>query len=374
MSSKQPASLPLVDVLKAVASQLIVWHHLAFYGPMSDTVHPHAGELIDWLYNHARLAVQVFLVVGGFLAARALFPRADEALRAITPREGLALVWRRYVRLGRPYLLALVLATGAGWLARSLVDHASNPKPVEALQFLVNATMLQDVLGVGALSAGVWYVAIDLQLYALMIVLCMAATGLGRFGVQAGHAFVASAMGLAAASLFWINLDPGLDVWAPYFFGAYGMGLAAQWISTQPRKAMWVVLLGIVVLAALGWEWRSRILVAGVTALLLATCPCGNALQRLGGTRVVPFLSRISYAVFLVHYPVLLVVGSFVHHFWPGRSLVHAAGLVLAWLLSLAAAALLHRWVETPRRVAGASLSPRKQFHPFEAFGHTNHR
>jgi len=29
--------MPLVDLIKAVAAQLIVLHHLAWYGPMSDT-------------------------------------------------------------------------------------------------------------------------------------------------------------------------------------------------------------------------------------------------------------------------------------------------------------------------------------------------
>ncbi|MFM8696778.1 MAG: acyltransferase family protein, partial [Betaproteobacteria bacterium] len=60
----------VVDLLKALACCLIVLHHLAFYGPMSD----HADELFpvffDGLAQHGRLAVQVFLVLGGYLAAR----------------------------------------------------------------------------------------------------------------------------------------------------------------------------------------------------------------------------------------------------------------------------------------------------------------
>ena len=63
---------PLIDAVKAIASQLIVLHHLAFYGPMSDYAQEISPELISWLSQHARIAVQAFLVMGGFLAAQAL--------------------------------------------------------------------------------------------------------------------------------------------------------------------------------------------------------------------------------------------------------------------------------------------------------------
>ncbi|RZI65422.1 MAG: acyltransferase, partial [Variovorax sp.] len=51
---------PGVDALKGVACVTIVWHHLAFYGPMSDVVHGAVPWLMDWLYRYGRMAVQVF--------------------------------------------------------------------------------------------------------------------------------------------------------------------------------------------------------------------------------------------------------------------------------------------------------------------------
>ena len=51
-------SLPGVDALNALGT-LIVWLHLAFYGPMSDVVHGAAPTLMDWLYNYARMARRV---------------------------------------------------------------------------------------------------------------------------------------------------------------------------------------------------------------------------------------------------------------------------------------------------------------------------
>lgn len=73
MTSSSPRS-PWIDVLKGSACMAIVWHHLSVYGPLSDTVRPFAPALMAWLYDYARMAVQIFLVVGGYLAAASLAP------------------------------------------------------------------------------------------------------------------------------------------------------------------------------------------------------------------------------------------------------------------------------------------------------------
>ncbi len=330
----EAAGVPIVavDWLKAGASQLIVWHHLALYGPMSDVVQPQAPALVGWLVDHARIAVQVFLVVAGFLAAHSLLGRAGP------PPAAARLVWRRCLRLARPYFVALVLAVAAAALARALVAHPTIPAAPTAAQFAAHALLLHDVAGVDALSAGVWYVAIDVQLYALFVVL---------FALAQGRAVPALALvaALAVASLFWFNRDASLDAWAPYFWGAYALGIGAWWASRRSRRAAWAVALAAVVLLALALDWRNRIALAGATALLLVAA----ADRRLPESRVVAWAARVSYPLFLVHYPVALVVGALVWRLWPTSVAANAAGLVAAWLASLLAAALLHRVAEPVR-------------------------
>ena len=65
-------SFVLVDGLKTVASQLIVLHHLVAYGPLPVALRSVIPGTVDWLFEYGRMAVQVFLVMGGFLAARTL--------------------------------------------------------------------------------------------------------------------------------------------------------------------------------------------------------------------------------------------------------------------------------------------------------------
>jgi len=343
-------SLPLVNLLKVLASQLIVWHHLAFYGPMSDVVYPHTTGLIDWLYEYARIAVQAFLVIGGFLAARSLAPRMEIAHIPQPLRTIPIMLWRRYLRLLRPYLVALAAAIAGAAIARTLIQHTAVPAAPTLAQLASHVFLLHSIAGHESLSAGVWYVAIDFQLYAMFLMLLWLARGTAALtGGRVRIVTLLLGATLVAVSLFWLNREPSLDIWAPYFFGAYGLGILAQWISSQPHKVRWLAVLALVIASALAVEWRSRILVAGVTALLLAAGTAGSFSPRWAGASWLGALSRISYSVFLIHYAVFLVVGAIVFRLWPLSPAANAAGMTATWLLSLGAGALLHRFVEVPQ-------------------------
>lgn len=105
-----------IDALRALASQLIVLHHLASYGPMCGYAEPLAPGLIVWLQRDARIAVQVFFVVGGFLAAKSLAPGG-----VLTTTAPLSLLWRRYLKLALPYLAAVALSIACAAAARGLI-------------------------------------------------------------------------------------------------------------------------------------------------------------------------------------------------------------------------------------------------------------
>jgi hypothetical protein len=53
------------------------------------------------------------------------------------------------------------------------------PGEPEFTQFLAHALLLHSVMGIDSLSAGVWYVAIDFQLFALMLALLWLGQRLG---------------------------------------------------------------------------------------------------------------------------------------------------------------------------------------------------
>jgi peptidoglycan/LPS O-acetylase OafA/YrhL len=338
--------LAFIDALKAVASQLIVLHHIAFYGPMSDVALDLAPALIAWLSQDARIAVQVFLVIGGFLAARALAPQGK--LIAGNP---LAVLQRRYVKLAIPYFAALLLAIVCAAFAGLLMDHDSIPEAPGARQLAAHALLLQNLLGFDALSAGVWYIAIDFQLFALLLGTLWLA---GRLGARINGACVLSVVFvtlLAGASLFFFNRDSSWDDWALYFFGSYALGVLTYWASTRERGAdEWLTLIATAVVVALLVDFRSRIAVALIIALALGITRRTGALEAWPKNSALGYLGEISYSVFLVNFPVALVVNALFAHFAPDNMLVNALGMLLAWLACLLAGAAFHRYIECRTR------------------------
>ena len=330
--------LCFVDALKAVASQLIVVHHLAFYGPMSDYAQPIAPELISWLYDYARIAVQAFLVIGGFLAAQSL--ARDGTLTTQNP---LTLLWRRYLKLALPYFGALLLAIIAAALARQLFTNESIPELPTLPQLLAHLVLLQSVLGFDGLSAGVWYVAIDFQLFALLLGLLWLARRGSRYPRWIGYVLVAA---MLFASLFYFNRNDGLDNWAIYFFGSYGMGALTYWTVRRDAAPRWLALIAALVIAALLIDFRSRIAVALIVAIALGLARYSGFIESWPKSRIIAWLGQISYSVFLVHYPICLVINGLFERFVPHTPEIQFAGMCLAWLASIGGGALFHSQIE----------------------------
>ena len=359
----------LIDAIKAAGCVLIVLHHLAFYGPMSDVVAAAWPGMVNGLYDHGRLAVQFFLVCAGFLTAGSLARYASLDLS-----EALKLTWQRYLRLAIPLLAALSFTVLVSEWVRPGFEHASLSAPPDWGQALAHVALLQHVLDIEALSAGIWYVAIDLQLYAMALGCLVLLKAWPR--AQTVPASVQGADGahwgdarrwalwwvLVCASLWWWNLDADLDDLGVYFWGSYGVGLLAwearrqaAWGRAGAQARFWMMGGLLLLVGSVAWwlEPRSRIAVAwGVAALLVAVPEPWFGGEAIGPSRwkaAVQWLSGVSYSVFLIHFGVSLAVNAAVTAYWPDALWANALGMLLALLLSLLLGGWLHRLVERPR-------------------------
>ncbi len=52
MQAVYSSRMPFIDALKAICCLLIVTHHLAIYGPMSDIAYPLIPAVLDWLREY----------------------------------------------------------------------------------------------------------------------------------------------------------------------------------------------------------------------------------------------------------------------------------------------------------------------------------
>ncbi len=342
--------LPGVDALKALACVMIIWHHLAFYGPMSDVVHGAAPGLMEWLYTYGRMAVQVFLVVAGFLAASSLAPAGV----AVFQRPG-QLLLRRYRRLALPLVVALFITALVAALVRPWLAHPSVPDAPTVLQVLAHVLMLQDVLGQEVLSAGIWYVAIDFQLFVISVLLFTL--------VRASHAYwpgfgawagIGGVFVMAAASLLVFNRRAGLDMTGLYFFGSYALGMLAWWASRSARPVRWLLAMTLLGGLALALDFRGRLAVALVVALGLFWLQRGSWATRWLQAPWLLQLGPMSYSVFLIHFAVCLLVNAVITYVWPTQVVANALGMLAAFGLSLLAGKALYLGVEARRRPAPA--------------------
>ena len=342
--------IALIDFIKVVAMQIIVLHHLASYGPLAETVRVVFPDLVKWLYDHGRVAVQVFLVIGGYLAARVLSPHGE-------PFHGR--LWstlvNRYLRLTPPYVFALLLAVVCAMFARHWIDDDEFIPALPGMgQAVAHLFLLHDLFDYDAVSAGVWYVAIDFQLFALLATLLWLSARVSTFFGAAQATGISAVLLLSMASLFWFNRDQDYDIWAVYFFVAYGLGAVTYWAEKrigQPSVSVKLALrlLWLALLLALLIDFRWRLLVALATALALHITARHALPLRWSLPRWIHVLAHLSYALFLVHFPIYMLVSAvFVKYGLITGPWAASIGLVLTWVLSISAAFVLHHWVEMP--------------------------
>lgn len=341
MQADHSSRMPFIDALKAICCLLIITHHLAIYGPMSDIAYPLIPALLDWLREYGRIAVQMFFVIAGFLTAAKLAP---QGLSLVTTP--IRLIQHRYLRLITPYLAALTLAIGCAALARVWMNHASIPGTPNLFQLLAHIFLLHDLLNQEVLSAGIWYVAIDFQLFVLTILLFWISKQIQNRYPDLQIFSLILILSLTTISLFFFNRNSYWDETALYFFGSYGLGILIYWTSVSQHRFFWFMVLIALIIAALTVEFRFRIAAAGCVMLMLGLAQYYNVLRSKLVPTYLTYLGRASYSIFLVHFPISLVVNAAFFRFLPHQPTIQLFGLLLAVGASISAGIVLFNWLE----------------------------
>ena len=331
--------LPLLVALRAVAALIILWHHYAFYGPLSEWAGPLIGDALNWLAQHAR-ATQVFFAIGGYVLARSL------ESRHWSWRETGAFIAQRYCRLGLPYLAAIALVIPACIFARGWVPDSLLGTPVSLPQFLAHLFFLQDILGYEQLSAGLWFVCINFQLC-----LVYAASLWLRDNVGGGRIDFVGLCGwtLALSSLFYFNLDAAAwDRWFLYFFPYFFMGVIVHraLAGGERHGEFWLYIAVFVI--AMAFEWRWRLASAVAVGVLLIIAEQRGLSARWPRSPWIARLGEISFSLFLVHFPVLVVIAAVWARLDWNSPAAAVAGLLSAFAASIGVAFVFHRWIEIP--------------------------
>lgn len=337
-----------LDGLRALAVAAVVGYHLA------------PGAIPGGF-----LGVDMFFVVSGFLITTLLLREFRSTNRIDLPR-----FWTRRARRLLPALLVLLLVSvpvarlvesdltvGIGRQVLGAVTFSTNWLEISAGSDYFDETAPE-------LLRPLWSLAIEEQFYLawplLLVALLLAVrSGRRRVRVVLGAAIVSAA---AMALLYSMTGDPtrvyyGTDTHA---FGLLlGAAVTLRWRRAGPllsgvwaRFAPALALGGLIAL----WAWLhddgpltypvGLVLASLLTLVLVLACASGvRWLTVLLELPPVRWIGERSYGIYLWHWPVLLVVEAVMGQAWTRD------GVVVG--VTLAAAALSHRFVETPVRRLG---------------------
>ena len=336
----------LVDSLRGIAALLVAWHHIVWWGPFSETAETALPSFVLKIADNGMYGVQMFFVISGFVIAYSI-----RGAR-ITPSFLGNFALRRSIRLDPPYWTAMVsvlLLHFFGTLTGLLPSPFDAPPQVQ--QVLAHLLYLQDIIGYENLSLGFWTLCIEVQFYLLLVIFTGIAQRLPGSDAERGASganLLIMFLPLALASLFYFHLDRSYSPWVVRQFGMFFLGSLVWW-TLEGRLPVWVLLAYCgAVLIRLYLEYHLGLTIALITGVMIYVAGLTGHLQNWGSQSWLQFLGRVSYSLYLVHYPVMHVVEN------AGLSLTgNSATSAVFWMVvslvaSIGAAQLLYVCVEAP--------------------------
>jgi peptidoglycan/LPS O-acetylase OafA/YrhL len=350
---KQTTPLFLIDLLKVFAAILIILHHLSSYGQIAEDARIVLSGLMTWLFEYGRYAVQIFLVMAGYLAAQSLTRFANIKFSS---QNLLRVIINRYLRLFAPYITALIFTMACAWLARFWVNDEFVGEQETLGQFIAHLFFLQGILGLDSISAGAWYVAIDWQLYSVLAILLIS--------FSSYQALIWLISITAVSSLLYFNRSAEYEAYFIYFIGSYGLGVLAYLAKNFADKKIQglakaaLIVIGVIIAISTLQEVWLRNFLAWFVALLLFVW--GNAsypkvttqsVLKVRLLRAIAWASSRSFCAFLIHFAFILLANTVyialgLHAHESGLLAISLMVAVLA--CSGIAANYLYRWVEVP--------------------------
>lgn len=357
-----PGRYPLLDALRAVAILLVLARHWAVASQGAFGIVP--GGPLAVLSLNGWLGVDLFFVLSGFLIGTHFAgPQAPPFSRAVV----LDFYRRRAFRTLPLYWGVILLC----WLSAPWQPGAA----FSSLSFVTHLLFLQDYLGSDVMVT-LWSLAVEEKFYLtapLMLFLLL------RLRTGVACMLLAAAMGL----LCWSMLADAAGV-APGDYGAFfwtvrapfhhavlgilaGVLVAVQHGASSTRRAPRPLFLALAAppLMVLMWrdwqghgDWQAVCWIIVLSSCLFALLVrCGLAVNcrqpAFGAARPLRYIAKLSYALYLVHYPLIepamqlcrMLSGSLQQTAPAMASLLF---LAIYGVLSWAAAWLLHVGLERP--------------------------
>lgn len=298
-ASRTPGRFATIDGLRGIAAMSVVFYHL--YGHLKEAVADWLPHFIAVILGEASVGIEVFFVISGFVIAHTISP--NKVTGSFVARFAL----RRSLRLDPPYWVSIGVAISMTFLSNQLFNGIFKPLP-DAKVVFAHMLYLQDLLGFGNIVAVYWTLCLEVQFYLFFALLLNRLQHYSRTDdtvtVLAHPAAILLFSSLVLLSLLdkfhlWMYPLRGffLPYWHVFFLGAVTYWVVSGWL--RPRYLLLYLIL--VTGFAIAFNPNTGSFVALVTAAFIYLVGIRGRLGDILGGRVLQYLGRISYSLYLFH-------------------------------------------------------------------------
>lgn len=363
---------PLTGVRLVAAAWVVLFHIYLDNGGDLSSAYPLVDAVVGPIAGQGDLGVDLFFLLSGFVLAHNYLDRLGHGPSLASAARFL------WLRLARVWPLYMVAVVGGGLLLSLRFQLWGTPPnvPLTVPRFLAQAFMVQQ-WGAAQVpdtswTGPAWSISAEWLAYLCFPALAVVVWRLRRY---AGPGLLLALAGLVLVpTLVWTAVAQTQA--APYMWlarlaseftcGALLSAATARDLPRMRRAAGWLAPAAIVAGAgwlyladALGRTWLGPLVLALFPVLVLGLAHGDGRVQRLLGSRPMVLGGGVSFALYLVHVPLLKLFRDALDHgalpFGPrwqlaGELGIAAASLVLAWAL--------FRHVEEPARDRLRDLGP----------------
>jgi peptidoglycan/LPS O-acetylase OafA/YrhL len=344
-----------VDALRGVAALWVVVFHA--YGknllPMTGYRYP---EPIHWILNNGFLGVDIFFVISGFVIMQSMLGAR------VTPSYLGRFALRRSLRLDPPYWATIAAMIVLSYIMNRLQnDHAKLPLPTWD-SVVAHLFYLQWFLGYPQIVGVFWTLCYEIQFY-LVLALFLGVWQWKRDWLPSRWVLFGPLWVFAALSITGVvQPTPALFVYGwPYFF----LGVVLNWVHNREERPIAFAIVAAATLALTPFA-PTKAVIGLITALVTAGAIYLVSVQGWLATmtlgRVLQYLGRISYSLYLVH----MLFGTPVVRFGLRRlgtmDFAHASILIaLCVAVSILGAHIMYVLIERPAVRLSHRLTKRRE-------------
>lgn len=324
---------PALDGLRALCVLLVMFNHV------------HIVSVPSWIYGS--LGVDVFFVLSGFLITMLLL-REKERTGSVSLK---GFYTRRVLRIVPVYLCTVLLYYAA---VHATHDAVKTAQFNAALPWLLSFMQEYRPVSAGNILGHAWTLGIEEKFYVFWPLLLLALYPFRRRALLLLAAIFVAVLFLPGN---YARSYDGLLIGAVFGIGSCTAGRWSRWkaLAKIPDSALCLLVLGAYILH--GYSNAYVLVFSGAVAILVSSLVLRNGFVRTFlEARVLVFIGKRSYAMYLIHVLVLNVVENVLPKFVkPSWFLVVGA----AYVLTIVAASVMHVTIERPCIAYGRKMSKR---------------